>query len=110
LPPPEPKMSETRERLRATFDSVADRYEAARPSYPESLCDDLVALAGLSPGDRLLEIGCATGLDTFSGHLAMAPPKRQRLYREVRARIGARPDRRVRRHWHAILHVARRRG
>jgi SAM-dependent methyltransferase len=264
-------MSETRERLRATFDSVADRYDAARPSYPESLFDDLVALARLSPGDRLLEIGCATGkatrpllergfsivcvelgaqlaerarrnlagfalevdvapfeewsgpnrafdlvyaatawhwldpsvrygkahellrrgghlafwsahhafpagfdpfftqiqdvydaigeshpgewpppppelvpdaaaeirasgcfenvqvcryvwetsytadeyvglLDTFSGHLAMAPPTRQRLYREIRARIGARPDRRVRRHWHAILHVARRRG
>lgn len=262
-------MEETH-RLRRTFDSAADLYEAARPSYPDELVDDLVELADLTPGDRLLEIGCATGkatrplavrgfsivcvelgvqlaeharrnlaafdvdvqlasfeewegdgrtfdliyaatawhwldpevryrkahallgpgghlafwsalhafpadadpffteiqavydaigeshdsgwpppapeqypddvaeieasglfenaqvrryvwettytaeryialLDTFSGHLAMAPRKRERLYREIRERIAARPDSRVRRHWHAILHVARRR-
>jgi SAM-dependent methyltransferase len=270
LPPPEREMSEAREQLRATFDTVADSYDAARPSYPESLFDDLISLTGLRPGARLLEIGCATGkatrpllergfsivcvelgarlaerarrnlaglavevevasfeawsgppegfdlvyaatawhwldpggryrkahellrpgghlafwgaqhafpagfdpffteiqevydaigeshpgewpppppdrvpdaaaeiqasgrfedvqvrryvwetpysadgyvalLNTFSGHLAMAPAKRERLYREVRARIRSRPDGNVRRHWHAILHVARRR-
>lgn len=262
-------MSETREPLRRTFDSVADLYEAARPSYPNELFDDLVELAGLKPGDRLLEIGCATGkatrtlldrgfsvvcvemgaqlaeragrtltgsrveihvapfeawegeletfdlvfaatawhwvdpairyrkahrllrpgghlafwsalhafpegfdsffaeiqevydaigeswegewpppppeqipddkreievsglfedvnvkryvwetsytaeeyialLNTFSGHIAMDASKREHLYREIRRRIGQRPDRRVRRHWYAILHVARR--
>jgi SAM-dependent methyltransferase len=53
-------MEETR-RLCRTFDSAADLYEAARPSYPDELYDDLVELAGLVPGDRLLEIGCATG-------------------------------------------------
>lgn len=47
-------------------------------------------------------------LDTFSGHIAMAPDKRERLYGEIRRRLGARPDGRVRRHWQAILHVARR--
>ena len=31
--------------------------------------------------------------------------KRERLYREIRVRLA---DRRVRRHWYAILHVARR--
>jgi SAM-dependent methyltransferase len=45
-------------------------------------------------------------LDTFSGHIAMDPERRDRLYREIRERIDARPDRRVRRHWSAILHVA----
>ena len=57
-------MSETREPLRRTFDTAADLYEAARPSYPEELFDDLVALTALEPGARLLEIGCATGKAT----------------------------------------------
>ena len=48
-------------------------------------------------------------LDTFSGHIAMDAAKRARLYREIRARIARRRDPRVRRHWLAILHVARRR-
>jgi SAM-dependent methyltransferase len=261
---------EEREPLRRTFDSTADRYDAARPEYPEELFDDLVELAGLEPGARLLEIGCATGkatrpllargfsvvcielgaqlaekarrelaglpveihvepfeswdgrpggfdlvyaatawhwvdpavryrqayrllregghlafwsalhafpegfdpffteiqevydaigesyedawpppppealpdstaeieasglfdqvrvrryvwerrytadeyvalLDTFSGHVSMEAEKRERLYREVRERIGRRASQRVRRHWYAILHVARRR-
>ena len=45
-------------------------------------------------------------LDTFSGHISMESWKRERLYREIRRRIGTG---RVRRHWYAILHVARRR-
>jgi SAM-dependent methyltransferase len=47
-------------------------------------------------------------LDTFSGHLAMAPWKRQRLYGEIRRRLGQRPGGRLRRHWGSVLHVARR--
>lgn len=262
---------EGREALRRTFETVAGLYDAARPSYPAALFEDLVEIARLRPGDRLLEIGCATGkatrpllergfqvvcvelgeqlaaharrnlaglpvelhvgrfeawdarpepfdlvyaatawhwldpdvrfrkahlhlrpgghlafwaaehafpagfdpfftgiqevygaigerheddwpppppdqvpderpaieasglfedvevrryvwdryysadeyvalLDTFSGHIAMEPAKREHLYREIRRRIGARPDARVRRHWLAILHVARRSG
>jgi hypothetical protein len=38
----------------------------------------------------------------------MAPDKRDYLYRNVRERINARPDPRIRRHWVAILNVARR--
>ena len=263
-------MSEKREALRRTFETAADLYDAARPSYPDELFDDLVTLAGLEPGDRLLEIGCATGkatrallargfcvvcvemgaqlaerarrnlawlpveihvepfetwnadpetfdlvyaatawhwvdpairyrkahqllrpggylafwsalhafpegfdpffseiqevydaigesweddwpppppdripddrpeieasglfedidvrryvwetsytadeyialLETFSGHISMEPAKREHLYREIRRRIAKRPNPRVRRHWYAILHVARRR-
>ena len=53
-----------REELKRTFESVADRYERSRPTYPDALFDDLVELAGLEPGARLLEIGCATGKAT----------------------------------------------
>jgi SAM-dependent methyltransferase len=53
-----------RERLRRTFDRAADRYDRARPDYPETLFDDLVALTGLAKGDHLLEVGCATGKAT----------------------------------------------
>jgi SAM-dependent methyltransferase len=57
-------MSKSPERLRRTFDSAADLYEVARPSYPTQLFDDLVELADLRPGDQVLEIGCATGKAT----------------------------------------------
>jgi SAM-dependent methyltransferase len=264
-------VSERRETLRRAFETAADRYDDARPSYPDELFDDLVSLAELKPGDRLLEIGCATGkatrallergfsvvcvelgaqlaerarrnlagfpveihvepfetwdgepetfdlvyaatawhwidpalryrrvhqllrphghlafwsalhafpedvdpffaelqevydaigeshpgewpppppdelpddraeieasglfdavevrryvwetsytageyialLDTFSGHISMEPAKREHLYGEIRRRIALRPDPRVRRHWYAILHAARRSG
>ncbi len=55
---------EHREPLRQTFESAAELYDAARPDYPSELFDDVVALAGLEPGARLLEIGCATGKAT----------------------------------------------
>jgi SAM-dependent methyltransferase len=55
---------ESREPLRRTFDSAAELYDAARPEYPDELVDDLIELSRLEPGDRLLEIGCATGKAT----------------------------------------------
>ena len=54
-----------RERLRQTFESVADRYQRARPEYPAELYDDLLAVTMLPPGDRILEVGCATGKATL---------------------------------------------
>jgi hypothetical protein len=48
-------------------------------------------------------------LETFSGHIAMAPWQRQRLYAEIRRRLNERPDGLLRRHWGAALHVAGRR-
>lgn len=47
-------------------------------------------------------------LDTFSGHIAMEAWKRDRLYGEIRRRLGQRYDGRLRRHWGAVLNVARR--
>ncbi len=53
-----------REARRRTFDEVAQLYERLRPDYPARLFDDLVALSGVPPEGRLLEIGCGTGKAT----------------------------------------------
>ena len=49
------------DRRRETFDEVAKLYDEARPGYPSEAFDDLVTLARLSPGARVLEIGPGTG-------------------------------------------------
>jgi len=58
-------VADDRHRLRMTFDAVADLYQQARPEYPEQLYDALVEAAGIKTGDRLLEVGCATGKATI---------------------------------------------
>src|SRR5215831_665649 len=58
-------VSADREQLRTTFNSAARLYHQARPEYPAELFDELVRLAQLQPGDRLLEVGCATGKATI---------------------------------------------
>ena len=47
-------------------------------------------------------------LETFSGHILMEEWKRDKLFNEIRVRLNARPDKSVRRHWGAVLHIARR--
>jgi SAM-dependent methyltransferase len=44
--------------LNETFDTVAELYDRARPSYPDELVDDLVAAV---PGTSVLEIAPGTG-------------------------------------------------
>ncbi len=59
-------MSEVdRHSLRASFDSVAEAYDRARPVAPPEVFDDVVELTGLRPGAALLEIGCGTGQATL---------------------------------------------
>ncbi len=53
-----------RRERRASFDRAAELYERARPGYPDELIDDVVALTGLGPGSRVVEIGCGTGKAT----------------------------------------------
>lgn len=50
---------------RFTFDDVPELYDRSRPRYPDALFDDLVSLAGIPPGGRILEIGCGTGQATI---------------------------------------------
>jgi SAM-dependent methyltransferase len=70
-----------RDRLKITFDSAAQLYQRARPEYPSELYDELVRLAELRPGDRLLEVGCATGKATV--------PLARRGFRVTCVEIGA---------------------
>jgi SAM-dependent methyltransferase len=46
---------------RDSFDSVAEAYDRGRPSYPEGLVDDLIAIVNIGEGSKVLEIGPGTG-------------------------------------------------
>ena len=48
----------------SVFDRDPVTYDAVRPSYPAALVDDVVALAQLAPGARVLEVGSGTGQAT----------------------------------------------
>jgi SAM-dependent methyltransferase len=54
----------SREERRRTFERVPELYDRVRPSYPAELFDDLVALARIPPGGRILELGPGTGQAT----------------------------------------------
>jgi SAM-dependent methyltransferase len=54
---------ETRLALAATFNGVADGYDA-RPDYPDEIYSLLVSRGGCGPGTRVVEVGPATGLVT----------------------------------------------
>ena len=55
-----------RERLRRTFDAVAEEYQEARPEYPDALYEALIGLTGVVAGrDELCEVGCASGKATL---------------------------------------------
>jgi SAM-dependent methyltransferase len=57
---------DTRRHLRGGFDLAAEDYLRTRPVCPPQLFDDLIWLARLKAGDRVIEIGCGTGQATVS--------------------------------------------
>src|SRR6185437_4918561 len=55
-----------RRHKRTLFDGVAELYAASRRGYPSHIIDFVVTTAALSPGSRVLEVGCGTGQLTKS--------------------------------------------
>jgi SAM-dependent methyltransferase len=43
------------------FDEVAVEYDRSRPGYPRELVEEACEVAGLGPGDIVLEVGCGSG-------------------------------------------------
>ena len=66
---------------RLLFDTVAELYDRARPTYPDGLFSDVVALSRIPLGGRVLEIGCGTGQATR--------PMAERGYRITAVELGA---------------------
>lgn len=58
-------MASDADALRRGFDEFAEAFDRTRPVCPPALFDDLVPLAALQPGARVLEIGCGTGQATL---------------------------------------------
>jgi len=48
------------------FDEVPELYDRVRPTYPDELFTDLVAITGIHEESSVLEVGCGTGQATRS--------------------------------------------
>jgi SAM-dependent methyltransferase len=106
--------------IQSVYDEIGEGHEDAWPPAPPDEVPDQVAEIEASSlfedvkveryvwENRYSAQEYIDLLDTFSGHISMKPEKRAYLYRQIRERIDARADPHVRRHWYAILHVARR--
>lgn len=52
--------------LSGVFNDVAGVYDRVRPTYPDEMFADLVAITGLTQHSSILEVGCGTGQATRS--------------------------------------------
>jgi SAM-dependent methyltransferase len=81
---------------RLVFDEVAELYDRARPRYPEAFVDVVCARAALSPGARILEVGCGTGLATRGfaerGYSMLCLEPGPRLAEVARGHLARFPD------------------
>src|SRR5215475_3221321 len=50
--------------VRSVFDAAAAEYDAARPSYPDDVFDELEAAAGPLAGQLVLDWGAGTGISS----------------------------------------------
>lgn len=57
---------EDRRHLGRVFDDVPALYDRVRPTYPDALFADLIAITGMEEGSSVLEVGCGTGQATRS--------------------------------------------
>ena len=55
-----------RRHLGRVFNEVPELYDRVRPTYPDELFADLVAITGLAERSAVLEVGCGTGQATQS--------------------------------------------
>src|ERR1700756_5686648 len=51
----------TARRYGKVFDEIAAEYDRRRPAYPDELVDQACQVAGIGPGNQVLEVGCGTG-------------------------------------------------
>ncbi len=55
------------------FDEAAPRYDSSGAQFAGPIADRLVALAGLRPGDEVLDVGCGAGAVTIRSAHAVLP-------------------------------------
>jgi hypothetical protein len=65
------EMTDERESRRTTFDAAADRYDRARPEYPDDLFDELRLPPALTCGSSRVDDGIRTR-DPHLGKVAQA--------------------------------------
>src|SRR6202034_3779019 len=56
---PDPREAHQARAVAESFGSDAERYDRARPRYPDALVERIV---GASPGPDMVDVGCGTGI------------------------------------------------
>jgi SAM-dependent methyltransferase len=83
------------EARRTSFDEEAELYDAARPSYPEPLFDEVIARSRIPPDGRILEVGAGTGKATVPfarrGYSMVALEPGENLAKVLRRNVAAFP-------------------